>query len=126
MGKQPDSAALLEEVKMSAQILDGLVAPDNRRVSFDYWRPQAALFRAGIAAVEGDKRRVAAALDSSLKLFESAKAPESSRAVVMIRKGQLMGGRTGLALVQEAESILNRMGIVDTARYVDLFAPVFF
>jgi eukaryotic-like serine/threonine-protein kinase len=103
--------------------LVALALKDARRLEREetlFGRGFARSIRAGAAAVQGDRERAVAILESAIKDFEAEhsllRAACSKRAL-----GALRGGSEGERLVKEADDWMKSEGIVDPARLATIF-----
>jgi tetratricopeptide (TPR) repeat protein len=80
------------------------------------------LVEAGIAAVEGRDADAAAAYEASEREL-SASDTFLHAAAALRRRGELTGGDAGRALVAESERRMRERGIVNPARWADMYAP---
>ncbi|MDI1443542.1 serine/threonine-protein kinase [Polyangium sp. 6x1] len=92
------------------------------RAALPHAAPLAALIRAAVARLEGDRDRAARALTAAMEGFartEMALYREAARA----RLGALRGGAEGLALVEESRRWMAAEGIRDPAAMIAMLAP---
>jgi hypothetical protein len=80
--------------------------------------------RAGLAAVTGDQASAASLLDRAASAFDACDMALFA-AAARRRRGQLIGGNEGRALVEAAETWMAGQGIKNPARVTTLFAPGF-
>jgi tetratricopeptide (TPR) repeat protein len=91
---------------------------------YPYARGQTALVWAAIAVARGDVHKALAETDTALAAFGEAGLP-LELAYARRRKGQLVGGDDGRALVAEADATLRGLGVADPPRWVHAQAPGF-
>ncbi len=84
---------------------------------YPYASGQTAMWRAAIAIRRGRRDAALAAVDVALAAFAEAALPLES-AYARRRKGQLLGGNAGRALVAEAEGAMRALGVVNPAPWV--------
>jgi serine/threonine protein kinase/tetratricopeptide (TPR) repeat protein len=106
---------------LSAAEADVNVCADS---GYPYASGQTAMWRAAIAARRGKREVALAAVDAALAAFAEADLPLES-AYARRRRGQLLSGSDGRALVVEAEAALRARGIVNPLRWVRSQAPGF-
>ena len=82
----------------------------------------AAMLRAGVAAVRGD-RQDAAALYAAAAAAYAAADMALNATVARRRRGRLLGGGEGAALVVRADLDLAALGVRDPVRFTALLAP---
>jgi hypothetical protein len=91
---------------------------------YPYARGQTALLWSAIAAARGDAARALAETETALAAFgEAGLALELAYA--RRRKGQLLGGDDGRALVVAADAGLRALGVADPVRWICAQAPGF-
>jgi serine/threonine protein kinase/tetratricopeptide (TPR) repeat protein len=86
--------------------------------------PSAALLRACLAAARGRPDEALGLLDAAAQGFDAAEMALHA-ACARRRKGQLLGGDEGRALIAAADDILRGQGIRAPARWAALYAPGF-
>jgi hypothetical protein len=86
--------------------------------------PLAQRIRAGIAALRGDQDAAAKFLQTAIAGFESADMPLHA-AVSRHRLGELLGGKTGRTLIDEANAWMTGQGVKNPPRMTALYAPGF-
>jgi hypothetical protein len=124
--KHPDREKLLACAEQDAEALEHPRSRDGRLLDIRYWTPHAKLMRAGIAASNGDRTAALRFLEEPLQKITVSE--ETSRVLVACtrrRRGQLLGGEQGAALVEQAEADLNRIGVVNISRFCALLVPGF-
>ena len=84
----------------------------------------ARLLGAAIAAMRADRRGAIAALEDATRESEAANM-RLHAASARRRKGQLIGGEAGRALVAAADEVMRRSGVARPDRWVALYAPGF-
>ena len=94
------------------------------REPHDYARAWGLLLRAGIAARRDQPERAAAQLADAASLAES-KSMRFHAALARRRRGELIGGDEGRALIAAADEWMTRQGIVDIEKMTATFAPGF-
>jgi tetratricopeptide (TPR) repeat protein len=94
------------------------------REGIPYASAYAALLDAGIARLQGDTARAVAQLERSSQDLASLSMPLHA-AIARRRLGSIRGGGEGETLVTSADQTLERAGVVDPARFADLWAPGF-
>jgi hypothetical protein len=82
------------------------------------------LLRAGIAAQVGDREDAAASQRRGLAATDETHMA-GSVGLMRWRLGELLGGDEGAALLAAANAWFAREGVVDPARYLDVYAPGF-
>ncbi len=87
-----------------------------------YARGATAILLGGLAATEGQPEEALRELDAAISGFTEAEMALHA-ACARRRKGELLGGDTGRALIAEADAVLRGQGIRDTARWTDVYAP---
>jgi serine/threonine protein kinase len=100
---------------------------DARRceaADYPYARGQTALLRSAIAAARGDTTRALGEVDTALGAFAAAQLPLET-AYALRRRGKLIGGEAGEALVAEADAALREKGVADPMRWICSQAPGF-
>jgi hypothetical protein len=109
-------AALLVEAARAARTLDGERMP---------WAdPLASLLRAGMAMVRGDVSSATSSLARAGLDFQAA-GMELFAAASRRRRGELLGGDLGAALVREADQWMRDQGVVAPERMTAMLAPGF-
>ena len=113
-----DPAPLLAVAQRDAALL--------RRTHFSmiYTRDWPLMFNAAIASVRGEREAALAHLDHAMDGFREDGAAFLS-AVARRRKGGLLGGGEGRALMAEADEWMRSEGIVSPARLAEAYAPGF-
>jgi tetratricopeptide (TPR) repeat protein len=87
-------------------------------------RPAAALLRAAAAVLIGRRGLALDHLETAIERFDAAEMALHA-ACARRRKGQLLGGDAGRALVAEADDVMARQGISRPERWAEIFAPGF-
>lgn len=87
-------------------------------------RGSAALVRAAVATAEGRQEEAVGALDAAMAAFTEAEMVLHA-ACARRRKGELLGGEEGQALVTASEETMRARGIREPARWAACFAPGF-
>ena len=82
----------------------------------------AALTRAGIASVRGDRRAAAQLLERAETALVARALPGSAMAARHAR-GRLLAGDEGQSLVASAQAWMTEQGVVDASRWSDVTAP---
>jgi hypothetical protein len=112
----PDAAAMRREAESHIRTLD--------REQLPWATALATILRAGLSNVAGDRDTALAQLalaDESL----GALGLRLAQAIVQRRRGVLLGGSEGQALVREGERYLLDQGVKNIARMSALYAPGF-
>jgi hypothetical protein len=86
--------------------------------------PLALLIRAAVATLRGRPDRALSVLDKAASQFDQAGMPGHA-AIARLRRGQLLGGEEGQALVLAGVAYMQRETIRNPARWADLLAPGF-
>jgi serine/threonine protein kinase/tetratricopeptide (TPR) repeat protein len=107
---------LLAEVGRLADKLDGL--------KLGFTVTQSRLARAAVALRTGSPARALALLDDAARLANAAEMLDAA-AAARLRKGQILGGDTGRALVEEARATLSALGAKSPDRMLNVVAPGF-
>jgi hypothetical protein len=92
------------------------------REEVQWGTPLAKLVRAGIASAEARREEASDLLTSALDVF-TASDMALYAAVARRRRGELMGGDTGLALVQQADDWMRSEGIRNPSGMAAMLAP---
>ena len=118
-GASPNQKPLLAIAERHARQLER-----ERHYSVISNNAKAKLLRAGIAATRGNE---SAALDFLSFAIDRFKECGSGfwHTLALRRKGQLLGGKEGLALVAEADEWMTKARIADPARMTAAFIPGF-
>jgi eukaryotic-like serine/threonine-protein kinase len=103
-----------EPAALSAAESDVDVCADS---GYPYASGQTAMWRAAIAIRRGQRDAALAAVEAALAYFGEASLPLES-AYARRRKGQIVGGNSGRALVAEAEAAMKALGVVNPAPWV--------
>jgi len=82
------------------------------------------MLRSAIAAARGDITRALGEVDAALGAFAAAQLPLET-AYALRRRGKLIGGEAGEALVAEADAALREKGVADPMRWICSQAPGF-
>ncbi|HWE29875.1 MAG TPA: hypothetical protein VHB97_17815, partial [Polyangia bacterium] len=106
---------------LSAAEADVDVCADS---GYPYASGQTAMWRAAIATRRGKRDAALAQVEVALACFAEAALPLES-AYARRRKGQILGGEGGRALVTEAEAAMRTLGIVNPPFWVRSQAPGF-
>jgi len=85
-------------------------------------RANAALFRAGIASIRGERDTARALMERAEQAFSAADM-EVHTAVARIRSGQLLGGERGAAMRAEGESRLAAQGVKSPEKVCRMLSP---
>ncbi len=124
--KHPDPERLLCRAEQDAQELSNTRAADGRPVEIPYWQSQGVLIQACLAAARLDRVSSLRLIDEALQIMSATKDKNYVvEAGARLRKGQLIGGKEGAALVARAEDELKQIGVKNTARYCDYVVPGF-
>ncbi len=89
-----------------------------------YADPTAALLRAGIQATRGSRESSLPLLEKAIAGFDEADMALHA-ACARRRKGQIVGGEAGKALVDGADAVMKREGITLPERWTRIYAPGF-
>lgn len=112
-----DSPTYKEHAKEAGRIATNL---ESQRL---FWAdPMVHLLRAGLASTEGDQDGAEALLDKAIEGFQEADMLLSA-AAARRRRGQLVGGPTGRAMVEEADTLMKAEGIQNPLRMTAVLAP---
>jgi hypothetical protein len=111
-----ERARLIAAAERDAQSLE--------REGRHYARAWAALLRAGVAASRGQRGRALRELGSAIVGFDEADLSLHA-ACARRRKGEILGGDEGRALIQRADSALRAQDIRDVERWTAMYAPGF-
>jgi len=103
-------------LRRAARTLQRLKRRTSPRLHWQVWRLEASL-----AATRGDRERALELLAKAEVGCAAAMAMLS--APLRRRRGELLGGEEGRALVEEADSALRAQGVVDPARMAACFVP---
>jgi tetratricopeptide (TPR) repeat protein len=114
--KSPRNEALLIEAASAAARIE--------REHATWGDPLAALLRAGVASLRGDRRGALTALDGAMRGFHAADLALFD-AAARRRLGELLGGDEGAALVRKATTWMEAQGVVNPERITELLAPGF-
>lgn len=101
------------------------VERDARRIEKDLRHDVmalASLLRAGAAWIQADSAKALSHLDQAIAGFDSAQM-ELHGACSRRCKGVLIGGEAGRAMVEQADELMRRRGIIEPARWVAIQAP---
>jgi hypothetical protein len=82
------------------------------------------LWRWQICPCGGDDTRVLAAVDAAIAAFDEAALPLES-AYARRRRGLIVGGSEGRALIDAADATLRAQGVADPVRWISSQAPGF-
>jgi eukaryotic-like serine/threonine-protein kinase len=107
---------LLTVAKQEAQV----VHQEGRH----YSRGVAGILRAGIAMTEGQTETALQQLEEAIAGFTEAEMALHA-AVARRRKGELLGGANGQALIAEADAAMEAQGIRKPQQWADMYAPGF-
>jgi serine/threonine protein kinase/tetratricopeptide (TPR) repeat protein len=107
----------------------GLAEKDGRALmhgkkKFLYCEPAGALILAGVAHARGQRARALELLDVAITGFESSDMMVRAHCARR-RKGELLGGAEGQALIQTAEAEMKERGVHNVERMLATFAPGF-
>jgi hypothetical protein len=80
------------------------------------------LLSAGVAAAQGDEASAIARLDAAIAGLRGAGLALHA-ACALRRKGELVGGGEGRALMAEGDELMRAEGITDPARWCAMYAP---
>ncbi|MCA9675946.1 MAG: AAA family ATPase [Myxococcales bacterium] len=94
------------------------------REGVDYCRAEAAMLRAAVAHLEGDRARTLALLATGIELAERANLVLNQVAMRRAR-GLLIGGDEGAALIAEADAFIRSQGLRRPEGVTAVFAPGF-
>jgi serine/threonine protein kinase/tetratricopeptide (TPR) repeat protein len=108
--------ALLRLAESDAHVLE--------REAGEYPQACALLVRAGVAHARGDDERALEALAAAEALFVTADM-SGFAAAARRRRGMLLGGEQGRALVAAADTVMSKQGIRNPERMAATFAPGF-
>jgi hypothetical protein len=100
------------------------IARSGVRKHVECTAPLAALVLAAARATEGQEERALRLLGEAEAGFE-AESMQAHVAAARIRRGQLLGGDTGRALVAQGEQFLTGQGVRDVAGALRLLGPGF-
>jgi serine/threonine protein kinase len=89
-----------------------------------YAAPSAALVRAAVAHGRGQRERTLAELDAAISGYEACDMRVRADCARR-RKGELLGGEEGHALIESAHASLRERGVRDAARLTNAYAPGF-
>jgi eukaryotic-like serine/threonine-protein kinase len=98
---------------------------DARRIARErmaWAAPLALLVEAGAAALRRDRDRALALYDRAARAADDAEMSLHA-ACARRRRGQLLGGDEGRALVDDADDYFTSEGVTNPARFVALFTP---
>jgi tetratricopeptide (TPR) repeat protein len=112
----PDRAQLLREAERDASALEG--------EKMAWATPLARLVRAGVAAVRGETSEAAALAERAAIAFDAADM-KLYAAAARHRRGALLGGSDGQALVAASEAFLVEQQVQAPARMLAMLAPGF-
>ena len=115
-GRASERKALLARVRRDIQGLD----KEGRHYAW----AAAELLKAAVATTEGRQAEALRALDASISLYTQAEMAVHV-ACARRRKGELLGGREGQALIAAADELMRARGIREPARWADAWAPGF-
>ncbi|WP_437578511.1 serine/threonine-protein kinase [Sorangium sp. So ce887] len=110
-----------------ARTLLGEAERDARRLSREgapWVAPMAMSLRAAIAAQRGQAASALSLLEAAAAAFDESEMALFA-ACARRRRGQLLGGEEGRALIQAADAWMAGQGIRDPARIAAIFAPGF-
>lgn len=110
----PDNRALLKSAERDAAILE--------REKMPWADPLANMIRAGVASIRGDRNAVLNLLATAETGCHGADMALCA-AVARRRRGQLLGGEEGRALVEAAEAWMRNQGIANPERMTGILAP---
>jgi eukaryotic-like serine/threonine-protein kinase len=111
-----DPAPFLEQAKEAAEKLEA------ERMAWA--EPLAAMIRAGVSVLEGDKDRAATLLASAARGFEAADMALFLSAARR-RLGELLGGDEGRELAAASSEWMAERGVVSPDRMTEMLAPGF-
>ncbi|MEM9490677.1 MAG: hypothetical protein AAGC55_16135 [Myxococcota bacterium] len=97
-------------------------ARNLERLDIPWSRPWAAVVRAGVARARGDDDGALRDLRAAERDFEQCDM-FLSRAGVLRRIGELLGGDEGQALIAEADALYLAQGVVCPERYASMLVP---
>ncbi len=111
-----EGGAREELLRGAARALRRLKRRTSPRLRWHVWRLEASL-----AATRGDRERAIALLSKA----EASCATAMAMLIDLLRRrrGELLGGEEGRALVAEADSAMRAQGMVDPARMAACFVP---
>jgi len=107
-------AWLTREVERIARRLEREIRRDAR--------PSAALLRAAVAQLRGRQDLALTYLETAIDAFDAAEMSLYA-ACARRRKGEMLGGEDGRAMVIVADAIMAQQGIRRPERWVEIFAP---
>jgi hypothetical protein len=110
-----------DEMRLEAAEAD---ASQCASADYPYARGQTAMLWAAIAIARGDATRALVETETALAAFGEAGLP-LELAYARRRKGQLVGGDDGAALVTAADAALRALGVADPVRWICAQAPGF-
>lgn len=84
----------------------------------------AALLRASVAASRSQRELALTELDTALAELDAAES-RLLAACARRRKGELLGGAAGRALIDASEAVMRAEGLREPARWSDVYAPGF-
>jgi hypothetical protein len=93
-----------------------------RREATGWGDPLAALVEAGLSATRGDRARALVLLEEAEAGCESAEMGLCA-AAARRRRGELLGGEAGRALIAAADAWMREHGVRNPARMTALYAP---
>ena len=93
-------------------------------VRADWARPVALTLQAALAATRGRTRRALDLLGTAEPLADGVDMSLLS-SIIRRRRGELLGGDTGSALISSADLAMGAQGIVNPARLSEVYAPGF-
>jgi len=102
-----------------------LAAADARRLErtrAPWAQGMVSLIRAGIASIHGDHRSAEQFLVDAEHRLDASNLSHLATACRR-RRGELVGGRDGRALVEEADRWLSEQPVLNPARMANLLAP---
>ena len=97
---------------------------ERSRYSVSWTRDWPRVIRAQVALARGDRAKALAHLDHAIVGFAGSRAA-FFLALARRKKGELLGGDEGRALIAEADAWMAGEGIVDPARLAATFVPGF-
>jgi len=83
------------------------------------------LLRAAVHHQRGETEQACTALDAILSDADMGGEGPMILACARLRKGQMIGGEAGTALVEEGKQELSLRGVKDPVRFARLYAPGF-
>ena len=114
--RRSDEKRMLQAAERDARRLDA--------EGMHYTKPAAALLRAGIFAAGGRSSDALAQLDAAIAGFDGADMALHA-ACARRRRGELIGGDEGSALIAAADAYMTGQNIKNPARWTRIYAPGF-